>query len=274
MPELMEHIDSSGTLGEGFAEAAKAAAGEGFEDSKVFDNIPDVATLVKNYGHTQRDKGKKLEGVIQKPTKDATDEQKTEYRTSLLKELGAPADAGAYELPRPDKLPGGVEFDEEAVKAMDAREAVARQFFFERGWPVSMVKEGIEFMNKIQLEAIEARMAKEQQAFEADCKELDKLWTGDSKIANCRIAFKAAMVYGPDGLKNALKESKINEDVTNYEKWRSINVSPSHLQTWYNVGSTTNVDATITDEGGPAGASETELNPYDHPTSKDLFKEK
>jgi hypothetical protein len=276
MPEnIMDHIDDSGTFGEGFATAAKAIAGEGFEESKALENVPDVTTLVKNHLHQNKFVGDKLKGYIKKPAEEATDEQKAEYRMSLLKELGAPADAGAYEIPRPDKLPGGIEFDEEAVKAMDAREAIAKQFFFERGWPVGMVKEGIELMNKMQLEAIEARMAKEREQFESQSKELDKLWTGDSKVANSRIAFKAIMSFGTEGMKKLLKESKINEDVGNYEKWLNLGFNPEQLQIWHNIGASTKVDASITNEGLPAASQESPTTKaarkiYTHPTSKSL----
>ncbi|MCK5605435.1 hypothetical protein KAR91_26320, partial [Candidatus Pacearchaeota archaeon] len=114
MPDvnIMEYIDETGKFGDGFAEAATAIAGESHKGSKVYDDVPDFDTLVKNYADTKSLVGKKLEGVIQKPANDASDEDKAAYRDGLLTELGASENPDDYKFPEVE----GIEYHPDVAK--------------------------------------------------------------------------------------------------------------------------------------------------------------
>ena len=262
---IMEHIDETGAFTEGFADAAKSIAGEEHKDTKLFEKVSDVSTLIKVALDTKSAYGKKLEGVIQKPAEGATDQEKADYRSSLLKELGTPEKAEDYEFAKPESLPAGVAYNQELEDRF-------REVFLKRDVPADMAKGLVEDYNEIQLGAIQARLDEQQKAFEEDSKGLDKKWTGDAKIKNNRLAFKAIMRFGTEDLQTLLKDAKINEDVGNHQKWHDLGFSPSQREIWFNIGSATGTAEAITDEGTPAAREQTGVKKavekiYDHPTS-------
>jgi len=239
--------------------------GEGYKETKAFERTPDLPSLLKAYADTKSAYGKKLEGVIQKPAENATDQEKADYRKSLLEELGVPGSAKDYEFPKPENLPGGVAYNQQL-------EDQFREVFIKRDVPLDMAKGLVEDYNEIQLAAVQARLDEQQKVFEESCKDLDKKWTGDARIRNNRLAFKAIMRFGTEDLQSLLKDAKINEDVGNHQKWHELGFSPSQREIWFSIGSATGTAEAITDEGTPAAREEAGVKKvvekvYDHPTS-------
>lgn len=273
MPDVnvMEHIDETGKFTETFKEQISSIAGEEFKDSKIFDSVPDIATLVKNYAYTKRDFGKKIDGLIQKPAENATDEQKAEYRKMLLKELGAPEKAEDYVIKRPENLPEGVSYDEEVEKHF-------REVFLKLGVPNDIASALTDEFNQLQMSRFQAALEKQKTEFIESSKALDKdpAWLGENRIKNNRIAFKAVLKFAGEDLAKLFKDAKLNEDVANHQKWHDLGFNPAQRRIWYNIGLATKVDEAITDEGTPkntfGGPQKLTQKLYDHPTSKrELF---
>ena len=269
--DIMEHIDSEGKFTDSFREQVSAIAGEDFKGSKIFDDVPDIATLVKNYAYTKRDYGKKLEGVIKLPNDKSTDQERAEFRKAVLKSLGAPESADDYDFPKPDDLPDGMLYDEDTEKEF-------RQFFLDEGIPADTVRRLVEKFTAMQIARFQSHLEEENKKFEEDCKSLKNDWKGNYLSLNAKVAFAALMEFGTLDLTKLLRDSKIYETSGDLKKWNDLGISPVQLRLWYNIGSKMKSSEHITSEGEPKG---TELTGdkkvlstiYDHPTSqKELLK--
>lgn len=266
---ITEHIGEDGNFTDGFASAATEALGDNYKGSKIFEPIKNPADLLSVYADTKTAYGKKLEGVIQKPAANATDQEKAEYSKTLLTELGTPEKPEDYEFIRPEKLPEGMEYDENT-------EAYFRKIFFDIGVPKSIAGALSAKFNEMQIAAYNESVTKTSQQFIEDVKSLDNDWRGDKAVLNNRQAFKAIMQFGTDDLKKTLKEGNINNTLTDHVKWRALGFSPAQRRVWANIGAAMKSDEAITNEGTP-GSSNTDQNTtmskiYDHPTSKVLIK--
>lgn len=240
-------------------------AGEGFKDSKALANTPNVDVLVKNFLNADRKVNQKLEGVIQKPAENATDQEKAEYRVSLLKELGAPDTEDAYDFPRVE----GMDYDENAEK-------VFRSLFKEMDMPVDLANALVAKFNEVQVGRQEAFQKVQDDAFEKGTKELDADWKGDDATKKNRTVFKAIMEFGTEDLKTLLKESKIYDSPNDHQKWRELGFDAAQRRVWENIGTKMKSDEHITDEGGPAkgeqltGGQKALAGLYTHPDSKEM----
>ena len=265
---ISEHIGDDGNFTEGFGQAAVSALGEGYEGSKVFEGITNPAGMIKAYADTKKAYGQKLEGVIKKPGEDASDEERAEYSKQLLAELGAPEKAEDYEFYRPEELPEGMVYDEEV-------EASFREMFFEMGVPADMANKFSQKFSEVQIARHNAAVEEGNRQFTEQASQLDKDWTGDKKVINNRVAFKAIMQFGTDDHKQILKEANINGNVTDHEAWRRLGFTPNQRRVWANIGNAMKSDTAITDEGSPnsGDSGKTGLSSvYDHPTSAVLTK--
>lgn len=269
MADIMEHIDEAGNFTESFKENLGEFAGEAHADSKAFDSISNVGTLVKAYADTKSAYGKKLENMIRKPAENATTEEKSEYRKTLANEMGAPESVDGYELPRPENLPEGINFSDET-------EAVFKELFFEEGVSVDTARRLSDKLYEVQLKAFQDRVDAEQREFQAACVELDKDWSGDAAIENNRIAFKALMQFADDDLKNFVKESKIYEDPNNHQKWLELGFNPPQRRIWHNIGVATKSSEAITNEGAATTKDDSPeaafKKLYPHPSSQELLR--
>jgi len=152
MDNIMQHIDESGAFADSFKEQIGLYAGDEFKGSKVFDDVPDVATLIKNYAHTKTAYGKKLDNVIQLPNDASSDEDKAAAITAAQDFLGAPKEAKDYEFPRVD----GLDYSEE-------REKLFREFFMTNRVPVDFAKSLVETFNKMQVDMVNAQLDTEKK---------------------------------------------------------------------------------------------------------------
>lgn len=270
---VMEHIDSeTGKFTESFAGQISAIAGEEHKDTKLFEKVPDVATLIKVALDTKSALGKKQE--FQRPGENATDAEKTAFRKALQKELGAPESSDDYEFARPDDLPEGMRYLEEVEK-------VYRELFHEEGVSLSTAKRITDKFNEVQRKRFNDRLEAENKKFEENSTELKKDWKGDNLVKNARTAFKAIMQVGTEDLTKLLKDAKIFDAAADLGKWRGLGFSPKQLRIWHNIGTLIKSDDAITNEGGPVvpegEASDTKkvvTKMYDHPTSVAARKER
>lgn len=266
MPDvnIMEHIDTeTGKFSDTFKDSVTAVIGEEHKDTKLFDSIPDVATALKVLADTKSAYGKKLEGVIQKPGEKATDQEKSEYVASLRKELGASDSGDDYEMPRPEDLPEGMNFSEEAEKTF-------RDLFVSEGVPVSTAKLLVEKFNEIQIARFQSHLDEETKAFEESSKSLQSDWKGDDLVKNARTAHAALMEFADKDLTALIKESKIYDTAGDLAKWNSLGLSPSQLRLWYNIGDKMKSKEVVPDEGGTGEKTDKEKKTssiYSHPSS-------
>lgn len=247
---IQDFIDSDGNFTDGFVGEARTAAGEDFKESKVFDDVPCLDTLVKNYAETKKSYGVRMDNVIQKPSDDASDADKATYQQNLLKELGQAEKPEDYDFGSKDDLPEGVTFDENMDKAW-------REFFHSQGWPVSMVSTAGQFMREMQIKQAETEAAETTQRLKTESAALDKDWPGDSGIENNRLAFQAISEFGTDELKKLLADAGINENPTDHERWYKIGFSPAQRRIWANIGQATKKSETP-GGGEPGGGPESE----------------
>jgi hypothetical protein len=267
---VMDFVDESGKFTDGFKDQIGSIAGDEFKGTKMLDDIHDVPSVIKSFLHTKRDYGKKLEGVITKPGEGASDEDRANYRTALLKELGTPESADDYEFPKTEEG-SGLTFNENLAKMW-------REFFHSKGWPVDMVKDAAEFMYKSQAAMIADRRKEQQDALEKDMASFKKDFRGDNLVKAGRIAHNAIMTYATDDLKNLLRENKVYDSAGDLELWHKTGFTPTQLRIWEKIGNDMKVSEAPSDEGGKgSGSPESDVKKtakklYDHPTSKELFQ--
>ncbi len=246
---IQDFVDGDGNFTDGFVAEAKTAAGADFAESKVFDDVPSLDTLVKNYAETKRSFGTRMDNVIQKPGADASDEDKAAYQKSLLAELGPATKPEDYEFGSKDDLPEGMTFNENLDKAW-------REFFHSQGWPASMVSQAGQFMRKMQMEQVEAEQVIQVQRLKDESAALDKDWPGESNIENNRLAFLAISEFGTDELKKLLITAGINDNPTDHERWFKIGFAPSQRRIWANIGKATKLTKSPGNQNGDPNTDE------------------
>lgn len=268
---IVDYIGDDGNFSDGFKGAAIAELGDDFKETKVFDDIKNPSGLISAYAHTKTKVGEKLEGVIQKPAENATDQEKADYQKSLLKELGTPEKAEDYDFPRPENLPEGMNYDEDT-------EAAFRQFFFEQNVPKGIATALAAKFSEMQISRHTAAVEAQQKEFDTACTELDKDWSGTAATKNNRLVFKAIMEFADEGLTKLLKDAKLNDNITDHQKWNDCSFTPAQRRVWLNIAKRTKVDTIVTNEGG-SGGGEKESDTkkvvkklYDHPTSVEARK--
>lgn len=262
-PKISELIGEDGKFTPAFTAWLPTVLGEEHKDTKMFENTPDLVSMVKSSADTKSALGKKLEGVIQKPGENATDAEKVEYQTVLLQELGAPETAD-YGLTKPEDWPEAVPFDEELMTDF-------QNYFFEKKWPVGMVQELMAKYNGICLERLKQYAEAQETAHQEAVRDFKQRHKGDALTKKMRIAAKATLQFATDERIKLIQEAKLLETPADFDKWRSLGFSPEQIEVWANIGEKMKSDAAISDEGSGIGEStgkKTALSKmYDHPTS-------
>ena len=258
MAELQDCIGEGGALTDGFVAAARTAAGEGHEESKAFDDIPNLSALVKSYADTKSAYSKKLESTFLRPADDASDVDKAAYRDKLSTELGAPGDAKDYEFFKAEKLPEGME------RSQDLEDKF-RAVLFEHKASKTLVKALSQVFEEVSIESFngmiendKAETAKktdaENQAFEDGCTKLRADNPGDKLPVFCRTALAAINKFGDADLIAKLKEADMYTNATDLAKWREVGVPLNTLQLFGNIGAAT-IDAKVLGGGGGGGGT-------------------
>lgn len=154
---------------------------EELRDDPSFKNIKTFPALAKSYRDAQ-----KLVGAekVALPGKNAT---KEEY-DAFFNKLGRPETADKYQFQKPEKLPEGVNWNEEQLKVFKskAHEAGLTQKQFEElvNWHTGVVAQGLEKMNEDKV-----------QAQQDSIKELQKSW-GSAFNQELEKARRAAALFG------------------------------------------------------------------------------
>jgi len=241
MNELLQHIGEDGSFSESFIGAARTIAGEGFEESKVFDDVHDVDTLTKNYAHAQKKLGERAENVINKPGENASEEDIAAYHQSLLQELGPAEKPEDYEF-NTEGLPEGFNYSKELENHW-------REFFHSNKWPVSMVNQVAEKMKEISLQQFQSNKEAQERIFKESCVAFDKDFKGDSAVEDNRLAFQAIKDFGTDELIKVLQEAGVYDDPTNHDKWQKAGFTPDQRRVWINIARATKRQTNIPNEG-------------------------
>lgn len=221
-------IDSDGNFTDDFASIKTEILGEEHKNSKVFDDVKDIKTLAKNYFFTKQAVGKKLENVIQKPGEKATDQEKAEYKAALLKEIGVPEKAEAYNIDL-SEIKDVVQFDDTDIAAI--KEAAHKT-----GATQEVMDSILGTYKGIIAKQVQAQNEEKQRQFTEESAVLKKAWAGDAMMENPRLAFTAINQFCDDTFKDILKNSGVYSDPTNLDKWLKAGISPSQLHIWGNIG--------------------------------------
>lgn len=240
----MDGFDSSVMFNEegGFTDEGKLSlvksAGEGHEETKVFDDIADVATLAKAYAGTKKAMSTKLENVIEKPSDDAGEDVRNAYKKTLLAEAGfaAPETAEGYEFKRAD-LPAGLAHS-------DDMEASFKKFFHEGGVPASIAEKTFDHFQQIQIDGHNAMIKTQTE-------EMVKEWPGDQMTQNNRLALRALEHFAADDdFKAGAKEAKLFDFPSDHDKWMKLGVTPAQRMMWAKIGQVAMKAESFKDETG------------------------
>jgi len=242
--DLSQHCNEDGTFIN--PAALRTLAGPEHADSKCFDDVKDFPSLVKSHADTKSALGKKLENVIQKPSADASEEDRTAYRASLKTELGAVKSGAEYEFARAE-LPAGMPYDE-------AMEAQFRELFAKTGTPKDEAKQIYEAYSAYQIAKHNAAAVAEQNQIKDDDEKLRTDWPGEKMLVNPRLALAGMEALGAEafprlwngwteadgtvvaGLEARLKKAKIFDSPGDLAKWRACGVDTSMLRLYCVIG--------------------------------------
>lgn len=235
--------------------------GDEYADSKFFETTPDLQSLMKAAVDSKSALGKKLDGVIQKPGKNASEEDLAKFKTALQKELGAPDTSEEYEFVPPE----GQTHDEEIVK-------IFKEVFHKHGVPKETANALVEAWDALQASQNEVMVAAQKEAFDTEVVSFKKTHTGDSLTTGTRTAAKAMIQFAGEDFVKQIQETKLIENSTNFEAWAKLGIMPSQVAIWENIGKTMKSDQAITSEGTPDVSNLSEAEQYmeahyDHPTS-------
>ena len=220
--------------------------GDDYKDSKALEGVSDTTMLAKRFIDTQSKLGQRLEGVIQKPGKDATDEQKAEYETMLKKELGAPETIDAYES---DPVEG--------VTRPDELTAFIKQTFLDEGIGVGQYSRLMNKLDTYRKAAQEQAVTDENQKFIAESEKFKSTHSGDKLTTGTRTALKAMLQFAgaeEKDLTDAIKTSKILDNPGDLDALRKLGIWPSTIARWERIGDLVKSDLAITNEGSPVAA--------------------
>lgn len=238
--------------------------GDDYAGSQLFEKTPDILALCKVAHDSKSALGKKLENVINRPGKDATEEDLKNYRETLISELGLPEKAEDYDFTPPQ----GVNADEEVIKRMG-------ELLLKNKVPKVIADPIIRDFNEYQKELLDQQFSRMNEQFKNESAEFLKLHPGNSSVVAARTALKAIMQFGSDEVKNAIKDAKAFDDPGNLEKLRDLGFWPSQLAVWENIGKAMKSDMAISNEGTPFNTGELQEgtaekvihDTYNHPTS-------
>lgn len=228
-------IDETGKFTDEFKSTLPTIVGDEHKDSKIFDDVPDLQTLAKNYANTKTAFGKKLENVIQRPVKDAKPEDIEAFKKSLAVELGAPKEAKEYKFYK-DKLPEGQTYNDKA-------EARIRDIAFKHGVSATAIEEMSKAMFEEQMAeyntAVAAMVEAENKERESIIGGLKKDWLGDDMPKNLRVILKAIEAFGDDELKKKIADAKLydNASIDKIEEFEKAGIKLGSLRFLHNVGS-------------------------------------
>jgi hypothetical protein len=260
MEGIMEHISEDGSFTDGFAPAVIEALGEGYVENdergrcKHLDDIKSVTALAKTAIDTRRANAKLSESEFRRPDDNATDEVKTAYTKRLKTELGASDKLEDYMFGKPENFPEDMTWDEENAKKW-------AQYFLDKGYPVSMVKELTKDMHAETVEGHNAKKAAAKIKLAADIKGITDAHQEPARLEMGRLVCKYIELFLSDEVKE--KTKGMYEDAANIEEWNKRGVSP---QQWLHMATV----AKVTQSSGPLPPGTPSGTPSEDQADKDF----
>ena len=209
-----------------------ALLGEGFEDTKLYDNMKTVGDVFKAHAHTKSAFDKKQENVIQRPGEDAEDEEKAEFRKILAKELGAPDSVDAYDITKPEGIPDELKYSEDVEKGI-------KELALKHNISPAALKEFSEYLYKSQSEELASAIAGKDDAadaqFEKDSLDLQNDFMGEDLPKSLRGAFLAMKEYCDKERVEQLNKSGLFDKPEDLKLWRENGLDTGQLRVWINI---------------------------------------
>ena len=236
------HVGEGGTMTDQFITDFHADLGDdyaGKDYTQLLKEAGGFSGLAKRFVDTKSAYDTKLEGVIQKPGENATDEQKAEYAKLCRTGAGldAPTDATGYTFARA-----------EGDGITEAEEASYRAFCLEKGVPDAVAGLMWDYRKEAMAAGQVAQAAQIEKDWTESTEDLKKDWSGEELAVNIRLAHQALMQFGSDdmehdgntykGLKTLLKEADLFTNPSNFDKWREVmgDGAMAQLRSYANIG--------------------------------------
>lgn len=247
---------------------------------KTFENMKNLSDVFKSLHSTKSAFDKKTsdhiasldadgikalvgDRVIHRPAEGADDTAKSDFRKSLLSELGAPDDPAKYIFNRPD-LPEGMKYNEDA-------ETVFREIFGKIGLPGDMGMALSDAFNAMQIKMFNDKKAATDEAFsEAFGKHMTDN-PGDKAETSLRQALDAVRAFNPDDVEliKLIDEAKLSDNLTDSKLWRKVGFDDFRdIKGYAAIGKQMASGISHKDDGNP-NKKDKSGDMYDHPTSKE-----
>lgn len=261
MPVTMGETVVMGDDGVFTSDFKPSMLGEDYAESKFFETTPDLPSLMKSAADSKSALGKKLENVIQRPGKDASEEDITAFRGELRSELGAGKSIDDYAF---SPLEGRTH-DEELTK-------VFKEVFHKLGVSVDTATQLVATFDTFQQAQEEALIAQSNQLFKEEVDAYTKSHPGDALAVGTRTAAKAVIEFSDIEFVGKIKKANLLSDSSNFDAWRKLGITPVQLSIFENIGTKMKSDLAISSEGLPNADQRTPEEKsisthYDHPTS-------
>ncbi len=255
METVMDHIGADGVFTEGFSKAITTELGEGYVETqdkgrcKILDDVTDVKALAKVAIDSRRQSVELSEQVkkgLSKPADTASDEDKSAYKKMIRTESGASEDVSAYVFAKPDNLPEGMPYSEEAAKKW-------AQVFCDLGVPVEAAQAIIAATYEQEVAKFKTAVTDKQQkesderkAYDKDVTDIrEKHQPDDIKVMGRQVVKFIGEEGGDDvtvdgatkkGLKTMVTEKGMFNTPDDFGKWKEIGVSPSDFLFFARMG--------------------------------------
>jgi len=269
-------LGENNTFTDAFREALPGMIGDDYNNSdgeptKVFDDVPDIATLSKNYLNTKRMTDTKISEAAQAQiteggyTKPLGDDASPEDIAAFRKSAGIPESADGYGFVKPEDMPEGMEHDEVFSKAiMD----VLHQANIPKGAADSLNAAYNAHQQKLYTEHLEAVDAE----FTAASEQFNQLHSTPEKMTEfTRPALAAVKAFGDQELNDKIAELKLWETPGDLAKWREASIWPDQIMMWNRVGQKMASGMSHSNDntsGNDLGSNTNTGGIYDHPDSK------
>jgi len=222
MDDFTNFIDGEGNFSD--STALVGLAGEGYEETKMFEGVTNIGQLVKFAADNKSFVGKKLENVIQRPDKDNPDDVSA-FHKSLLKELGSVEKMEDLDdMNWRDGIPDGIDVDQKLIDAFS-------RFIIDESVPKPLAMKMTGLYNKVMMEAYTETTTQQQAALDAETKATEttrqeqvaaitKEMPGDKMQSGLRGVLKIVDFMANDELKTKIKEADLytNPSVDSFEK--------------------------------------------------------
>jgi len=224
------YTEGTGVFTDHFRSSVTEMAGK---ETKIYDTVPDIQTLVKNHTELSSAMGGKLEdfvsqnGYFKVPGAEATDEERAAFRVAM----NVPESADKYDFKLAD-LPEGMERDMELIDTF-------RDVFHTANISSEQAQPLVAAYETLQQQRQAAVQQAQDTKFNEAVTEYQKEYSTDQITTNTKQALEAVtqlMGPGDPELVETMKEIGLYENPTDLSLWRQINVSPKQVKMWTLAG--------------------------------------